>query len=82
MRVLTFACLAIAAATLFITAGCSKTSETPLPALAGEGPISILDSEDSTILEVLERALEPWEGDLDDMVKRRFIRVRVRPVCL
>ena len=79
MRVLTFACLAIAAATLFITSGCSKTSETPLPALAGEGPISILDSEESTVLEVLKRASEPWKGDLDDMVKRRFIRALVTP---
>ena len=73
------ACSAIAVAALFIPTGCSRPPDPSLPALAGDGPISIFDSEDSQIRPVLQVALEPWKGDLDGMADRRIIRALVTP---
>lgn len=79
MRGPILACSALAVAALIITSGCSKSSDPDLPTLAGDGPVSVFESENSQIQPVLEVALKPWKGDLDGMVERRFVRALVTP---
>ena len=76
-RILT--CSALAVAALFTMTGCSRSSDPSLPALAGDGPVSIFDSEDSQIQTALKAPLEPWTGDLDGMAERRYVRALVTP---
>jgi len=79
MRSRTLACCTMVAASLIMTGGCSKTSDKSLPALAGDGPLSVFNSGQSGIPEVLRESQEPWKGDLDGMVDRRHIRALVSP---
>ncbi|MGB5294099.1 MAG: lytic transglycosylase F [Thermoanaerobaculia bacterium] len=79
MRVRIPASRALAVAALFIMTSCSRSSDPSLPALDGDGPISIFDSEDSQIQTVLKGPMEPWTGDLDGMADRRYVRALVTP---
>ena len=72
-------CTGLVAVALIIMTGCSRSSDPSLPALTGAGPLSIFDSEDSQIYAALQVPLEPWKGDLDGMVERRFVRALVTP---
>ncbi len=79
MRAPILASSALVVTALLITTGCSRSSDTELPTLAGDGPVSVFDSENSQIQVVLEAALKPWKGDLDGMIERRYVRALVTP---
>ncbi len=79
MRVYLPTCSAIALAALILAPGCWRSSDPSVPALAGDEPYSIFDSEDSQVGDFLRRVLEPWKGDLDGMTERRVIRALVTP---
>ena len=73
-------CLAVAASALML-AGCGGTSPAPAPGTqapsASELPPPAPETPSDTIAEQIQR--ERWTGDLDGIVKRRYLRVLVIP---
>ncbi len=73
-------CLAVAAGALTL-AGCGGTSPAPAPGTqapsASEPAPPAPETPPDTIAELIQR--ERWTGDLDGIVKRRYLRVLVIP---
>ena len=76
------------AAVFVMTAACGRSSETPPSAAKGPTPAAAPAPAPAVLAEppqameipsdiVIPTALKPWTGDLDAMVKRRYIRVLV-----
>jgi membrane-bound lytic murein transglycosylase MltF len=55
----------------------TPSQTTPPPAAKGAEPAAEASSDEPPSDELIARVLTPWNGDLDEMVQRRFIRVLV-----